>query len=688
MGDFDERASPRLGPIYARVIADISLGVIVWRLVDHRDARTLTLVDANAAASRLVARDLGASTGRTFLDVFPGTPEALLDRFASVARTGASLDFSDVTYGDDHVPATVYDYAILAIGDGIIAVVFDDVSDARRTEREIDETRRFFASIVENIPDMIFIKEARELRFVSVNRAGEALIGRTREELAGKGDHDFFPREQADAFVAKDREVLARGQVVEIAEELLDTARGPRWLHTKKMPIVDETGAPRYLLGIAEDITERREAQEALRRTHDELERRVEERTRALAEANEGLRREMADRMKAESALARSQEQLRHAQKMEAIGRLAGGIAHDFNNILSVILGYAEMMLEDFRPHDPLHRDLAEVKKAADRGAGLTRQLLAFSRQQVLEPRVVDLNEVLGNMDRMLRRMLGEDVELRSHAARDLGLVKVDPGQIEQVVMNLAVNAREAMPQGGKLTIETANVDLDAAFAAEHLGIAPGPHVMLAVSDNGVGMDRATQARIFEPFFTTKATGTGLGLATVFGIVRQSGGSIWVYSEPGQGSSFKVYLPRATGEMKLAPTHEQVVDLRGSETLLLVEDEEQVRTLGLNILRRFGYHVLEAKNAGEALLIAEGHPGVIDLLVTDVVMPHVSGHKLAERLVAARPGLRVLFMSGYTDQTMEHRGELVRGAAFLQKPLTPELLARKVREVLGPSSAS
>jgi CheY-like chemotaxis protein len=310
---------------------------------------------------------------------------------------------------------------------------------------------------------------------------------------------------------------------------------------------------------------------------------------------------------------------------------------------------------------------------------------LVFTRQQVVAPKVLNLNDVLGNMDKMLRRILGEDVDLVSALAPSLGLVLVDPSNVEQVVMNLVVNARDAMPTGGKLTIETGHVDLDDAYAEQHLGAKPGPHVMLAVSDTGTGMDRETQRRIFEPFFTTKAVGkgTGLGLSTVFGIVQQAGGSVWVYSEPGKGATFKVYFPRVDGHNFSVRPSLPPVTFRGTETILLVEDQEQVRNVALSILRKHGYRVLVAENAGEALLLSESNADTIHLLLTDVVMPNLSGAELAKRLTRTRPELKVLCMSGYTDDSVIRHGVLESAMPFLQKPFTPDSLARKVREVLN-----
>src|SRR2546428_2824397 len=394
---------------------------------------------------------------------------------------------------------------------------------------------------------------------------------------------------------------------------------------------------------------------------------------------------ERRERKTAEEALGRGEEQLRQSKKVEPIGSLGGGIAHDFNNLLTIINGYTELLLARLPGNDKMSRDVNEIRKAGQRAASLTRQLLAFSRKQILEPRVLDLNAIVVELEKMLRRLIGEDIRLTIAPAADLRRIKTDPGQIEQVIMNLVVNARDAMPQGGNLTLETANVDLDPSYASRHVGVRPGAYVMLAVSDTGCGMDKESMTHIFEPFFTTKAPGkgTGLGLSTVYGIIKQSGGNVWAYSEPGRGTTFKIYLPQVEGVVDRPPREGQRAGIpRGSETILLAEDQKELRELIRQMLEMNGYTVIAACDGLEAIEICKRHEGLIHLMLSDVVMPQMGGRELAQRLATVRPDMKVLYMSGYTSNAIVHHGILDPGTLFIQKPFTPDSLARKVREVL------
>jgi PAS domain S-box-containing protein len=378
------------------------------------------------------------------------------------------------------------------------------------------------------------------------------------------------------------------------------------------------------------------------------------------------------------------EEQLLQSQKMEAVGRLAGGVAHDFNNMLTIISGYNRLLLNHLAPQDPQRGYAEEVLKAADRAAALTKQLLAFSRRQVMQPRVLNVNELLHETEKMLRRLLGEDIELTLMLQPSIGNVKADPGHIEQAIFNLAVNGRDAMPRGGRITIETASVDLDEAYVRTHLGVKPGRYIMIAVSDTGHGMSTETRRHIFEPFYTTKerGKGTGLGLATVYGIVKQSGGDIWVYSEPNKGTTFKLYFPEVIEPATAASAKTQVPNAKGSETLLVVEDEPGVARLITNILRQEGYTVLEATDSLEALQVSAKYEGKIDLVLTDVVMPNMGGAQLAAELRRKRPEMKVVYMSGYTENAIVHHGVLDSGVEFLPKPFTIEGLLAKIRWIL------
>ncbi len=476
-------------------------------------------------------------------------------------------------------------------------------------------------------------------RYLYVNKALTAQGQRSKKELLGRTMMECYPGIEATPVFAAIQKCMATRKRARMENEFTFPDGSTGWFELRLMPV------PEGVCVLSLDVTE----------------------TKRNA-----------------AALARTEEQLRHAQKMDAVGRLAAGVAHDFNNLLSVVMSYAGLLLMDIPSDDPMHSDVEEINKASERAAELTRQLLIFSRQQVMEPRIVNLNEIITGMEKMLSRLLREDIEVKTALAGDLGKIKADPSQLEQVLMNLVVNARDAMPQGGTLTLETHNTELEENDVLEHLGIPPGPCILLAVSDTGTGMDKETRGRIFEPFFTTKekGKGTGLGLSTVFGIVRQSGGYIWVYSEPGKGSTFKIYLPRTDETEKKRKAPAPVDTMRGTETVLLVEDEDQLRRVTGDILRRYGYHVLEAPNGAEALSLCEQHEDPIHLLLTDVVMPHISGPQLATLLLPRRTDLRVLYMSGYTEEAIVHHGVLSPGISLLQKPLTPQRLLQRVRQVL------
>jgi PAS domain S-box-containing protein len=553
-----------------------------------------------------------------------------------------------------------------------------------RLYEALRESEEHFRLIIETASDAFIRMDGHGL-ITEWNRRAESVFGWRREEIIGRAlAETIIPSEYREAHTKGLRHFAATGEGpilnkrIEITAERRDGSKFPVELTVWPIRVAGSCSFNAFV----QDITERNRAEEELRKSEERfregLEGRVAERTIQLAQANEQLRLELAERKQLE-------EQLRQSQKMEAVGQLAGGVAHDFNNLLTIITGHTQLLLEHLTPGNGLRGYVTEIQKAGDRAASLTRQLLAFSRQQVLQPQVLDLNSIVANIHKLLRRLIGEDIDLVAVPRNDLGRVKADPGQLEQVIMNLAVNARDAMPQGGKLTIETANVDLDETYARGHVGVTPGPYVMLAVSDTGIGMDAATRAHMFEPFFTTKekGKGTGLGLATIYGIVKQSGGNVWVYSELGRGTTFKIYLPRVEEALKPIERSSARHGVgRGSETVLIVEDEGAVRSLVRGVLEENGYTVLEAGGGEEALVISARHAGRIDLILTDVVMPHMSGRELAERLASLRPEAKVLYMSGYTDDAIVRHGALAVGTAYLQKPFTPSALVCKIREVL------
>ncbi len=527
-------------------------------------------------------------------------------------------------------------------GVGALVCNLRDISERKQLEEQYRQAQQHLHRVLSSSPAILFTLtiaagQIQGLSWISDNL--QQLLGHRPESALGPGWwlENIHPADRDRVLSQTQAELFTQGQTS--SEYRFRDGNGSyRWTRGELRLIRDAAGQPVEVVGSWSDIT-----------AHKQLE-----------------------------------DQFRQAQKMEAVGRLAGGVAHDFNNLLTIINGYGEILLPGLATGDPARTMVQEIVAAGDRAAGLTRQLLAFSRKAILEPRILDLKEVVANLEKMLRRIIGEDILLTVTADPGLDTVKADPGQVEQVLLNLVVNARDAMPNGGRLTIEVRNTDLDETYARDHLDVQPGPYVLLAVSDTGCGMDQATLSRIFEPFFTTKGEkGTGLGLATVHGIIKQSGGHIAVTSELGHGTTFKVYLPGLQQRPTEGQTHPGRTEMpRGSERVLLVEDEDGVRALIRFILEGGGYSILEARDGAEALRAAQQHQGPIDLLVTDVVMPQMDGRQVAERVRALHPGLRVLFLSGYTEDTVVRHGILEAQVAFLQKPFTPASLAAKVREVL------
>jgi PAS domain S-box-containing protein len=558
---------------------------------------------------------------------------------ASPAWLGAPLRTPAATIGvlvvqhyENEAAYTERDLEFLVSVGGQIALAIE----RKRAEEKIRESEARLRVLVEQLPAVLWTV-GKDLRFTSALGAGLARLGLKPNQIVGVSLMEYFETSDQTFLPIAAHRRATRGEPVTFHVEWKG---GSYTCHVE--PLRTAEGELQGAICMALDITDRKQLE----------------------------------------------EQLRQAQKMEAVGRLAGGIAHDFNNLLMVIQGYADLLTERLADGDPLRRNAEQIQTASQRATSLTRQLLAFSRKQMLAPKVLNVQSVVAEMEKILRRLIGEDIQLETSSAPDLGLIKADRSQIEQVILNLAVNARDAMPEGGRLTIETANVELDKAAAHPPAVLSPGKYVMLAVTDNGCGMDAETQAHIFEPFFTTKekGKGTGLGLATVYGIVKQSGGYVWVYSEPGRGTSFKVYLPRIEEE-PAARGRDGTTDARalprGSETVLLVEDEKGVRELAREYLELVGYTVIEAEDGHTALELAAMHVGPIQLLMTDVVMPGISGRELAGRVKAIRPDIKILFMSGYTDQAVVHHGILDTDAALLQKPFTMAALAAKLREILS-----
>ena len=530
------------------------------------------------------------------------------------------------------------------LGLGIAAFVQERRHAARATafQTAAAHYQRFLRQVIDTNPNLIFVKDW-EGKYVLANEAMAQFHGTTVETLIGKRDSDFGLKDgEVEQFLRADREVLSTQLATFIPEEQATCTRtgATRWFQTVKVPLLSPDGSARQVLGVATDITERKQLE----------------------------------------------DQFRQAHKMEAVGRLAGGIAHDFNNVLTIVRAQTEFLLADMPADDMRRADVLEIQSAADRAAGFIRQLLAFSRRQLLQPEVLELNAVITGMESMVRRLVGEDVVLLTKLHPELPRVWADPGQLQQVMLNLAVNARDAMPRGGSLLIETGVVELDEHYPRQHPSARPGRHVVLVVTDTGGGMDPATRSRIFEPFFTTKepGKGTGLGLSTVYGIVKQSGGHIWVYSEVGRGTTFKLYFPLHQGPMQASESTVRALPPSGAgATILLVEDEASVRSTVRRLLERHEYRVLEATNGQDALALIIARHGEVDLILSDMVMPGMGGAELATRVRAFAPTLPVLLMTGYTEEALARNGDRPLDQEIIEKPFTLHIVLEKVRTALA-----
>jgi two-component system, cell cycle sensor histidine kinase and response regulator CckA len=602
----------------------------------------------NSAGARFMGRSVEEVIGKDDMELFnPESGQEIMERDRSILQAGETQTYEEGgTAGGVSRVYLANKGPFRDVNGEVVGLlgICRDITDRKRAEQEMRQSQQKLSIHFEHTP-LAVVEWDLQFRVAAWNPSAERIFGYSRPEAVGQHASFIVPPE-------------FRPHVEQVWQGLLKQTGGTRsandnvtkdgrtisceWYNT---PLVDESGRVLGVASLAQDVTER----------------------------------------------VALEERLRQSQKMEAVGRLAGGVAHDFNNLLTVILGYSQILAEGVPAGSRLADSTAQIKSAADRASGITRQLLAFSRKQVLSPRIINLNDIMLNLDALLRRLIGEDVEVRTDLANDLGSVKADPGQIEQVIMNLALNARDAMPQGGKLTLETANAQLDESYSRSHQPAKPGRYVMLAVSDTGHGMSPETQARIFEPFYTTKEVGkgTGLGLSMVYGIVKQSGGYIWVYSEPDQGTTFKIYLPRVDQPAEaMSAEHRPKSVQRGSETILLVEDDPQLRQLSSSVLAHCGYKILVAGGPEEGLAICRSNQRDIRLLITDVIMPRMNGRQLAEQVLQISPNVRVLYISGYTNNAIVHYGVLDAGLWFLPKPFTLSALIAKVREVLDSSTAA
>jgi len=617
---------------YRRIFETATDGIV---LLEKREGH---IVHANPAAETMLGYSAAEYVGKMLEDI--GVPLNMSDFptiMESLNKRGI-LNYKNVpvkTKSGQNIYADIYmvDRASLA------QCNIRDITNHKKAEQGLKESEERYRIIFEGASEGILVADMETRRFRYCNPAICGMLGYSEEELIGLCVTDIHPKESLDHVLAE-FEAQARGDKV-LAPSLPCLRKDGSVVFADVQTTAAVIDGRECNVGFFTDVTKRRQIE----------------------------------------------AQLRQTQKMEAIGTLAGGVAHDFNNILTTIIGYADLMLMDIDTDKPLTEEIEEIKIAGERAAALTRQLLAFSRKQIVEPKIMDLNKLLTGIEKMLVRLIGEDIEILMIQEPALWKVEIDPGQMEQVIMNLAVNAKDAMPSGGKLTIETVNMDLNDNYFDEH-GIVekqPGSYVVLTVSDTGIGMDKGVQEHIFDPFYTTKekGKGTGLGLSTIYGIVKQNNGFIWVYSEPGQGSTFKIYLPKVKRDVKEEEKGQTTVEnLSGSETVLIVEDDTSIRKLAQKSLQPHGYRVLVAENGEDALKISKEHEGTIDLIITDVVMPKMGGKETADRLQALHPQMKVIYMSGYTDNAIVRHGVLASGLNFLEKPFSPRALARKVREVL------
>ena len=603
--------------------------------------QNLTIISANRAYAEMFDYEIEELIGLEVLDLTP--PEQRDFVRSQINRSEALYETVGLKKDGTRINIEVSGKDCMFEGKNARLAAVRDIGERKQAEEQLRRQLNFTEAITTSMGEGVYALNERGL-VTFMNPAAEASLGWTEKELLGRDMHEVIHFQDVDGARRPKSNcpllgVIASGKLVAIEDDVFTRKDGSVFhVSYTSSPIINQELVVGAVLTFR-DITEARQLE----------------------------------------------EQLRQSQKMEAIGQLAGGVAHDFNNLLTAINGYSSLALQRTNEREPIRGYLEEIKKAGDRAANLTRQLLAFGRKHMLQPVALSLNDVVADLNKMLRRLIGEDVRLTAKFDPALKKIKADAGQIEQVIVNLVVNARDAMPHGGNLTIETGNFEVDGDYASNHVGVRPGSYAMLAVSDTGVGMDDETRARIFEPCLTTteKGKGTGLGLSTVYGIVKQSGGNIWVYSEPNQGTVFKVYLPQLRDASE--PTETATVETpmpRGSETILLVEDEDVVRSLAQEVLEQAGYRVFSVSSGNEALRLFQESAERIDLLLTDVVMSEMSGKELADRLADLRPAMRVLFMSGYTDEAIVHHGIVDSNVQFIQKPFSPESLAKKIREVL------